>query len=126
MKCLSSFGTEERGTSQSDIDSIILEGVVIVQMLFPKTSRTIDEYFSTMFAPYILQMLQKAKRVDIIWDIYKDDSLKKSLRDKRGTGQRCKVTASARIPSDWKGFFREDRNKEELFKLLANKVCHNL
>ena len=87
VKCLTSLGTEERGTSQPDIDSIILDGAIIVQMLLlPKTSRTIDKYFSTMFAPYILQLLQKAQRIDIVWDIYKDDSLKKSLRDKRGVG----------------------------------------
>ena len=31
-----------------------------------------------------------------------------------------KVLAS--IPSDWKGFLRVDGNKDELFKLLAEKV----
>ena len=30
---------------------------------------------------------------------------------------------STRIPSDWKGFLRVDDNKDELFKLLATKVC---
>lgn len=33
---------------------------------------------------------------------------------------------STRFPSDWKGFPRVDGNKEELFKLLADKVCIDL
>lgn len=33
---------------------------------------------------------------------------------------------STRIPSDWKGFLRVDGNKEELFKLFADKVCIDL
>ena len=33
---------------------------------------------------------------------------------------------STRIPSDWKGFLRVDGNKEELFKLLAERVCIDL
>ena len=45
-----------------------------------------------------------------------------NLREKRGAGQRCKVMGSRRIPSDWKGFLRVDGNKEELFKLLADKL----
>ena len=42
---------------------------------------------------------------------------------KRGSGQRReKKLVSTQIPSDWKEFLRVDLNKEELFKLLANKV----
>ena len=33
------------------------------------------------------------------------------------------VLASTRIPSDWKGFAGVDGNKDNLFKLIANKVC---
>ena len=62
------------------------------------------------FAPYVLKQLENAKRVDLVWDVYLDDSLKKSLREKRGTGQRRKVMGSTRIPSDWKGSLRVDGN----------------
>ena len=107
-------------------DAVILDGAVIVQVLEPKTSRTFDEYFSIVFAPYVLKQLENAKRVDLVWDVYLDDSLKKSLREKRGAGQRRKVMGSTGIPSDWIGFLRVDGNKEELFKLLADKVCIDL
>ena len=121
LKCLPS--TSAHTASQPVVDAVIFDGAVIVQMLQPKTVRTFDEYFSTVFAPYILKHLETAKRVDLVWDVYQDDSLKRSLREKRGSGQRRKVLASTRIPADWKGFLRVDDNKDELFKLLANKVC---
>ena len=101
-------------------------GAVIVQMLEPKISRTFDEYFSIVFATYVLKQLENAKRVYLVWDVYLDDSLKKSLREKRGAGQRRKVMGSTRIPCDWKSFLRVDGNKEELLKLLADKVCIDL
>ena len=95
-------------------------------MLEPKTSRTFDEYFSIVFAPCVLKQLENAKLVDLVWHVYLDDSLKKILQEKRGAGQRRKVMESTRIPSDWKGFLRVDGNKEEFFKLLADKVCIHL
>ena len=112
--------------SAPPVDAVILNGAVIVQMLEPKTSCPFDEYFSIVFATYVLKQLENAKRVDLVWDVYLDDSLKKSLREKRGAGQRRKVMGSTRIPSDWKGFLRVDGNKEELLKLLADKVCTDL
>ena len=108
------------------MDAVLLDGAVTVQMLELKTSRTFDEYFSIVFAPYVLKQLENPKHVDLVWDVYLDDSLKKSLREKRGTGQRRKLMGSTRIPSDWKGFLRVDGNKKELFKLLAVKVWIDL
>ena len=57
------------------------------------------------------QGLETANRVDLVWDVYKDDSLKKFLREKRGSGQRRKVLESTKIPKNWKGFLRVDENK---------------
>lgn len=88
LKCLPQATSP---VSTPPVDAVILDGAVIVQMLEPKTSRTFDEYFSIVFAPYVLKQLENAKRVDLVWDVYLDDSLKKSLREKRGTGQRRKV-----------------------------------
>lgn len=91
-------------------------------MLKHGLSATFEEYSNVVFLPYVLKHLETANRVDLVWDVYKNDSLKKALREKRGSGQRRKVLESTRIPQDWKGFLRVDENKDELFKLLANKV----
>ena len=120
VKCLKTIVNPE--ADQPTPDAIILDGAVIVQMLPPGTVRTFEEYCQTVFGPYIARQLQFAKRVDLVWDMYRESSLKKAARERRGTGQRPKVTSSTRIPLDWKGFLRVDENKNELVLLLANYV----
>lgn len=120
VKCLPN--TSAQTLEQLNLDAVILDEAVIVQMLQPRTAQSFEEYFNTVFAPYILRQLDSVKRVDLVWDVYRADTLKRSAREKRGTGQRRKVLPSTRIPSDWKGFLRVDENKDELFKFLGNKV----
>lgn len=120
VKCLSDASSQT--VEQPSVDAIILDGAVVVQMLQSTAVRTFEEYVDSVVAPYILRQLEEVKRLDIVWDVYKDDSLKKVTREKRGSGQRRKVLLSTRIPSDWKGFLRVDDNKDKLFKLLATKV----
>ena len=121
VSCLPNASSQLK--KQVSVDAIILDGAVVVQMLQPTAASTFEEYFNSIFAPYILRHLEVVKRLDIVWDVYRDDSLKKAMREKRGSGQRRKVLPSTRVPSDWKGFLRDDDNKDELFKLLATKVC---
>ena len=99
----------DQTASPATADAVILDGAVIVQMLKPGLSVTFEDFSNDVFLPYVLKHLETATRVDLVWDVYKDDSLKKALR-------------STKIPKDWKGFLRVDENKDELFKLLANKV----
>lgn len=120
VPCLSDVSSQVM--EQPSVDAIILDGAVVVQMLQPKAVSTFEEYFDSVFAPYILRKLNDVKRLDIVCDVNKDDSLKKATREKRGSGQRRKVLLTTRIPSDWKGFLRVDDNKDELFKLLSTKV----
>ena len=74
LKCLSQATSP---VSTPSVDAVTLDGAVIVQMLEPKTSRTFGEYFSIVFAPHVLKQLENAKCVDLVWDVYLDDSLKK-------------------------------------------------
>lgn len=120
VKCLANEATEI--LERPSVDAVILDGAVIVQMLPVKTSRTFEEYFATVFAPYIMKQFEAARRVDLVWDDYRSDSLKSSTREKRGSGQRRKVLPSTLMPSDWKGFLRVDENKDELFKFLSSRV----
>ena len=69
------------------VDATVLDGPVIVQMLQPKVVSSFEEYFEVIFAPYILRQLEHVQRLDIVWDVYKDDSLKKAARERRGSGK---------------------------------------
>ena len=61
---------------------------------------------------------------DIVWDVYKRNSLKESTREKRGKGVRRKVSGPTKLPSNFKDFLRDSKNKEELFNFLTNKVSN--
>ena len=69
------------------VDATVLDGPVIVQMLQPKVVSTFEEYFDVIFAPYILRQLEHVQRLDIVLDVYKDDSLKKAARERRDSGK---------------------------------------
>ena len=52
---------------------------------------TFDEYIDQIFVPHNIQQLRNSKRVDIVWDTYFVGSIKESIREKRGHGDRRKA-----------------------------------
>ncbi len=100
----------------------ILDGPAIVQMLPPGKCKTFQEYAQTVFIPYVQSSLENIKRLDIVWDVYKANSLKQSVRESRGTGLRRRVVAEGVMPANWKSFLRVDENKAELFHFLSEEV----
>ena len=63
---------------------------------------------------YILTCLD-----DLVWDTYKDDSLKGTARAKRGKGVMRHVVGKAALSGNWQNFLRIDSNKRELFSFLS-------
>ena len=61
-------------------------------------------------------------RVDMIFDVYKNDSLKAATRKMRGQGTRIRVEGQKKVPGNWAKFLRENGNKSELFQLISEKV----
>ena len=53
---------------------------------------TSGKYADNIFIPFVVKQryLQQAKRVDVVWDKYKEKRLKESTRERRGAGQRRK------------------------------------
>ena len=120
VKCM------EKTAEFPEVDVAILDGAAVVQMASPGAARTFKEYADNVFMPYIMKLLQPVKRVDIVWDVYRQDSLKAATREKRGSGTRRRVTSSSQIPKNWKTFLRVNENKTELFHFKARQVesCH--
>ena len=58
-------------------------------------------------------------RVDLVWDPYKDDSLKGTPRAKHGKGVSRRVVGKAAVPGNWQNFLRADSNKTELFSFIS-------
>ena len=105
-----------------EVDAKVLDGAAIVQMLSPKLAKTFQEYVDLIFLPYIQRQFETATRVDIVWDVYKNDSLKASARERRGCGSRRMVLPSAQLPGNWKGFLRDSDNKTQLFEFIAKSL----
>ena len=95
-------------------------------MLSPRGNKTFCDYAVDVFMPFIDYQLRDCQRLDIVWDVYRENSLKKGTRDKRGTGVRRKVTENTQIPTNWQGFLRVDENKTELYGFLAEQVTNGL
>ncbi len=103
----------------------ILNGAAVVNFLKPQpNNRTFSDYALKVFVPYIQGQLQRASRVDIVWDQYHKNSLKAQTRSKRGKGIRRRVNASTNLPGNWQQFLRVDANKTELFAFLADHIQH--
>ena len=54
----------------------VLDGAVLIQMLRPRSARTIGDYFTEEFVPYIFSWFEGNDRIDIVWDVYSKTSLK--------------------------------------------------
>ena len=120
MDCLENFISNPEEPKGADV--LILDGSAIVNMLKPVGCRTMQDYAENIYLRYLCSQLETVSRLDIVWDVYQENSLKSATRMKRGAGTRRRVESNARVPSNWQGFLRDDKNKTELFKYLAEKT----
>jgi len=109
LKCLELSDTTD---PPSTFDCIVLDGAVIVHLLPTEAVSTFNEYADKVYIPYMSRQLERATRVDVVWDTYIFDSLKESTREKRGKGVRRKVSGQAKLPGKWMDFLRDPNNKE--------------
>jgi len=84
--------------------------------------KTFQYYSQLVFLTYLECMLQDVGRLDVVWDIYKEDSLKAQTRQNRGAGNHLRVANNINIPGNWNNFLHCDSNKESLFQLIANAI----
>lgn len=116
---------EEHCTTRGDapvVDVVIIDRAAIINMLKPIGVKTFQDYAVYTFLLFIMAQLRAAARVDIVWDVYIEQSLKTTARDKRGKGIRRRVAASNPVPGNWEAFLRSDENKTELFDFLAHVI----
>ena len=57
-------------------DVTILDGAVIVNFLKPNAAKIFDEYAMKISLPYVQGQLQHTSRADVVWDQYREGSLK--------------------------------------------------
>ena len=72
----------EAFADEMSTDCIILDGAAITNIIKPIGAATFQEYATQNFIPHIRKQLLRSKRVDIVWDVYVENSLKFSARRK--------------------------------------------
>ena len=83
LHCLEKF-YKEAATDNMTMNCIILDGAAIVNMIKPTGVRIFQEYATQNFKSYIKKLFQRSERIDTVWDVYVEDSLKSSARHQRG------------------------------------------
>jgi len=112
----------ESSSAVPTVQTMIVDGSVIVQMLRPSVVQNFQQYATEIFLPYVMQLINNVQRLDIVFDVYHPDSLKLATREKRGHGIRRRVAANLSVPKNWQDFLRVDENKTELFSFLAETL----
>ena len=109
---------------ESNVDFVVVDGAALVNMLKPAaTSQTFHDYVIQFMAYIQRQFTATVRRVDVVFDQYRIDSLKAEARKKRGKGFRIRVDGTKKIPGNWQQFLREDGNKTKLFRLISQQVA---
>ena len=83
-----------------EFDTIIFDGAAVVEIVSPKKSQTFQQYCRNELHSFLMPKINKGKRADIVFDIYKDHSIKSAARETRGFGRRVKVNSETRIPKN--------------------------
>ena len=121
MSCLERLSTVPQN-EMPDVDAKIVDGSVVVNMLQPKASSTFGDYAADVFLPYLIKLLQTSSRLDVVWDLYIEGSLKSSTREKRGSGSRIIIKSTTPTTKSWQSFLRVDENKTELYNYLSDCI----
>ena len=103
-------------------DVNILDGAAVVHFLSTTSISTFNDYVGSVFIPHIMKKLESSKRVDVVWDTYITDSIKESVRERRGKGIRSKVIGKNKVPSNWPDFLRDSTNKQELLTFSPTRL----
>ena len=87
-----------------------------------RSPKLVSRYSRLIHNWYSCRMLQDIFRIDGVWDVNREDSLKAQTRQKRGAGNQLRVGNNTSIPVNWINFLRVDANKDGLFRLLINPI----
>ena len=105
----------------------VFDGPSLGNILSPKSNcKSFTQYAKEVFIPYLKFHTKSVQQLDLVFDLYLEDSLKTGARSNRGAGVRRKVTENGILPSNWKPFLRCSENKKELFPFLSKNTIDRL
>ena len=81
-------------------DTYIIDGGFYVHVLPPRPGYTFKKYVEVL-RDSIVFFFDDAKRVDLVFDIYRKNSLKAATLVKRGKGRTRLVAPETKVPGNW-------------------------
>ena len=90
--------------TEPEADALILDGSALVNSQSPRMSKTFDDYANEDILPRVTSYSTKYQRGDIVFDMYKESSLKVEARSKRAKGYEEGLHQPARPPKIGKAF----------------------
>ena len=114
----------EPSTSRPQSTAEVVDGAVVVQAVLPQGSNSSEQYCRKDFAGYILRFQQQGlARIDVIFNVYLEQSIKSATRSKWGQGKRIKVVKGTPLPRNWK-FFLRVRQQDKTVSFASRGTGH--
>ena len=103
---------------------LIVDGAAMAHAVCPKGRMTYQEYATTEYWRRILHTSSQhsSTRIDVVFDRYLTTSIKSTARSNRGKSSERQVSVEIDVPKNWNTFLLNDKNKEQLFQLLASNI----
>ena len=113
---------EEITITVENVGCMLFDGMAVIQMLQPETSKKTYRDMTNMFWKYIMSNSKGVKRVKMFFDRYVPDSSKSQTRTKRGdvdSQPSCHIQSDMKIP-EWKMSLKNCRSKLYTLFLAEN------
>ncbi|KAK5911912.1 hypothetical protein CesoFtcFv8_001839 [Champsocephalus esox] len=108
---------------------LAIDGQTLVMALGKPPDTTTFGDYANKFAETVLKMGEKYQRVDVVFDRYRDKSIKTGKRRKRKQRHRPVrreiVNDSVPLPTDWSSFMALEENKADLARILSNHLIEH-
>ncbi|KAK3696845.1 hypothetical protein QZH41_003454 [Actinostola sp. cb2023] len=106
--------------------AIVIDGMAMIQMLknaneatFGKMATKYFDHFMSLFSP-------NCSRIDVVFDQYRNESIKCGERERRGESTSLEVkiySSSTPVPKQWLKYIGNPRNKLNLMGFLSETWC---
>ena len=119
LDCLNNYG--DPSEEAPAVDMIEIDGTVFVNKNPQRCELTLGEYCDEL-KDKLCMIGNGVTRMEAVFDVYKEGSLKSQTSEKRGTGIRVSVREHTHVLKNFTNFMKCDANKTELFSMLSQKV----
>ena len=113
-------------TAASDVTVLALDRSAVVHMVRPAYAATFTDYVPIHLVPFLRsQLTPSVKRVDDVWDVYLEKSLRMQTQLRRGAGPRTRIGQDGSTPirkRDWQKYISNTENKNEFFLFCSPKL----